>query len=182
MKKFFIILVFFSIISNVSASIKENIIKKFIDIKNVSFDFEQNINGKIENGHCQLEYPKKIFCEYNLRNKKKLVSNGRSLVIKTTNSFYIYPLEKTPLNLILDKQFLLSKIKKLKERNIDNKYFNFTFSEKENEINIFFDKNNYDLIGWQTLDIYQNLSITYLNSIKKNQKFKKNLFRLPSQN
>ena len=30
MKKFFIILVFFSIMSNVSASIKENIIKKFI--------------------------------------------------------------------------------------------------------------------------------------------------------
>ena len=111
-----------------------------------------------------------------------MVSNGRSLVIKTNNSFYIYPLEKTQLNLILDKQFLLNKIKKSKERNIDNKYLNFTFSEEENEINIFFDKNNYDLIGWQTLDIYQNLSITYLNSIKKNQKFKKNLFRLPSQN
>ena len=53
---------------------------------------------------------KKIFCEYNLKNKKKLVSNGRSLVIKTNNSFYIYPLEKTPLNLILDKKFLLNKI------------------------------------------------------------------------
>ena len=30
-----------------------------------------------------------------------------------------------------------------------------------------YDGNN--LIGWQTLDIYQNLSITYLNSIIKNQ-------------
>ena len=48
MKKLFIILIFFSIISNVSASIKENIIKKFTDIKNVSFNFEQNINGKID--------------------------------------------------------------------------------------------------------------------------------------
>ena len=52
MKILFIILVFFSIISNVSASIKENIIKKFTDIKNLSFDFEQNINVKIENGNC----------------------------------------------------------------------------------------------------------------------------------
>ena len=76
----------------------------------------------------------------------------------------------------------MDKIKNLSHIDIDNKYINFIFFENENEINIFFDKKNYNLIGWQTTDIYQNLSITYLNSIKKNQKFKKNLFRLPSQN
>ena len=32
---------------------------------------------------------------------------------------------------------------------------------------IFFDIDNYNLIGWQTLDIYQNLSITFLSSIEK---------------
>ena len=56
------------------------------------------------------------------------------------------------------------------------------FSEKDNEINIFFDKNTYELIGWQTLDIYQNLSITFISSIVKNQKLKKNLFKIPKQN
>ncbi len=182
MKKYFILFFIIIFADKGVASTKNNIIKNLENIQNLTFNFEQNINGKVENGYCQLEYPKKIFCEYNLRNKKILVSNGRSLVIKTNNSFYIYPLEKTPLNLILDKQFLLNKIKQLKERNIDNKYLNFTFLEEENEINIFFDNNNYDLIGWQTLDIYQNLSITYLNSIRKNQKLKKNLFILPSQN
>ena len=65
MKKQLVILIFFSIISNASASIKENIIKKFADIENVSFEFEQNINGKIENGNCIIEYPKKIYCKYN---------------------------------------------------------------------------------------------------------------------
>ena len=182
MKKYFILFFIIIFANKVSASDKEKIIKNLENIQNLTFNFEQNVNGKIENGYCHLEYPKKIFCEYKDKNKKKLISNGRSLVIKTANSFYIYPLEKTPLNFILNKQFLLSKIKKLDQRNIDNKYFNFTFSENDNEINIFFDKRNHNLIGWQTLDIYQNLSITYLNSIKKNQKFKKNLFRLPSQN
>jgi len=38
------------------------------------------------------------------------------------------------------------------------------------------------LIGWQTLDIYQNLSITYLSSINKNEDLNKNLFELPTQN
>ena len=59
MKKLLFVIIYFSIISSVSASIKENIIKKFSDIKNVSFDFEQNINGKIEKGNCVIEYPKK---------------------------------------------------------------------------------------------------------------------------
>ena len=102
MKKYIIFLFVLIFTSEVAASTKENIIKNFENVKNLSFNFEQNINGKIENGKCKLEYPKKIFCEYNLKNKKKLVSNGRSIVIKTTNSFYIYPIEKTSLNLILD--------------------------------------------------------------------------------
>ena len=182
MRKYFIFLFIFIFTNKVSASIKENIIKNLENTQSLSFNFEQNINGKIENGNCKLEYPKKIFCKYNLKNNKKLVSNGRSLVIKTTNSYYIYPIERTPLNLILDKEFLLNKIKNLNQRDIDNKYINFNFFENESEINVFFDKKNYNLIGWQTTDIYQNLSITYLHSIKKNQKFKKNLFRLPAQN
>ena len=182
MKKLFIILIFFSIISNVSASIKENIIKKFTDIKNVSFDFEQNINGKIENGNCIIEYPKKIYCEYNLSNRKVLVSDGKSLVIKTLSSYYFYPLEKTPLDTILNKKYLLKKIKSIEQRNIGDNFINFKFVENENEINLFFDKNSYNLIGWQTIDIYQNISITYLSSIKRNQQLKKGIFELPKQN
>ena len=165
-----------------NATIKNDIIRNLEDINNISFQFEQNINGKIESGKCTIEYPKKIFCKYDLENKKILVSNGRSLVIKTLNSYYIYPLEKTPLNFILDKEFLLKKILYLKERIIDDKFINYNFSENENKINVFFDKNTFNSIGWQTLDIYQNLSITYINSIIKNRKLKKNLFKLPVQN
>ena len=65
---------------------------------------------------------------------------------------------------------------------MENKFINFNFIEEDNEINIFFDAKNYNLIGWQTLDIFQNLSITYLNSIIVNQKIKKNLFIIPKRN
>ncbi len=182
MKKILFIIFYLSIISSVSASIKENILKKFTDIKNVSFDFEQNINGKIENGNCIIEYPKKIFCSYNLSNQKVLVSNGKSLVIKTLSSYYFYPLEKTPLETILDKEYLLKKITNLDQRDMGDDFINFNFIENENEINLFFDKKTYNLIGWQTVDIYQNVSITYLSSIKRNQKLKKEIFELPQQN
>ena len=48
--------------------------------------------------------------------------------------------------------------------------------------NIFFDNQTFNLIGWQTKDIYQNLNITFLSSIRTNQIIVKNLFKLPSQN
>ena len=182
MKKYYLILFIFLPLTESVASIKNNIVKNLQNINNISFDFEQNINGKTENGNCIIEYPKKIFCKYNLKNKKILVSNGNSLVIKTQSSYYLYPLEKTSLNLILNKEFLITKISNLKERIIGDKFINYSFVENDNEINIFFDKKSFNLIGWQTLDIYQNLSITYLNSIIKNKKIKKNQFQLPAQN
>tara|TARA_B100000963_G_scaffold221958_1_gene193483 strand:+ start:48 stop:596 length:549 start_codon:yes stop_codon:yes gene_type:complete len=182
MKKLLFVLIYFSIISSVSASVKENIIEKFTNIENVSFDFEQNINGKIENGNCVVEYPKKIYCKYNLSNQKVLVADGKSLVIKTLSSYYFYPLEKTPLDIILNKEYLLKKISNLDQRDVDDDFINFNFIENENEINLFFDKKTYNLIGWQTMDIYQNVSITYLSSIKRNQKLDKEIFKLPERN
>ena len=111
-----------------------------------------------------------------------MVSNGKSLVIKTRTSYYRYPLEKTALNLILDKNFLIDKIYDLEERIVDNSLINFTIKEGDNEINIFFDKQTYDLVGWQNTDIYQNFNITFLSSIRKNRLLSKNLFKIPIQN
>ena len=182
MLRFFLIF-FLSILSSYSnAEIKDKIIQNLRNTNNLDFKFEQNINGKIENGNCTIEYPKKIFCEYARSNNKVLVSNGKSLVIKTRTSYYRYPLDKTPLNLILDKDFLINKILNIEERIIDENLVNFTILEKENEISIFFDKKTYDLIGWQNTDIYQNFNITYLSSIRKNRILSKNLFKIPSQN
>tara|TARA_Y100001978_G_C23614669_1_gene395296 strand:- start:215 stop:763 length:549 start_codon:yes stop_codon:yes gene_type:complete len=182
MKKF-ILIIFLSLgITEISASEKEAIKKNLKKIDNFSFNFEQNINGKIEKGNCTVQYPKKIYCEYDLSNEKILVSNGRSLVIKSKTSYYLYPLKSTPLNLILDKDFLLQKISFMEEKLINEEFINYKFVEDNNEINIFFNRKNYNLIGWQTVDIYQNLNNTYLSSIIKNKKLKKNLFKLPAQN
>ena len=165
------------------ASIKSKIIQNFEDTNNLSFEFKQNINEEIEQGQCVIEYPKKIFCEYKNFKRKILVSNGKKLVIKnlTNNQYYIYPIEKTAFNLILDKEFLIEKMRKNKGEMIDSKYFRFKFLEGDYQINIFFDKVTYDIIGWQNVDIYQNLVITYLFNLKKNINIEKNQFRLPSR-
>ena len=182
MFRYFIFLFFFIFITNTNANNKTQIIENLEKTKNLIFEFEQNINGKIEGGNCIIEYPKKIFCKYSKNNNKILVSNGKSLVIKTSTSFYRYPLQKTPLNLILDKKYLIKKINHLNAKIIDQSFINYTIIENNNEINVFFDNKTFDLIGWQTKDIYQNLSITLLSAIQINQKISNNVFRLPSQN
>ena len=182
MLKYTVVLILLFLITNVNANNKDKIIENLKNIQNLDFNFEQNINGKIENGNCTIEYPKKIFCEYARSNNKILVSNGKSLVIKTLTSYYRYPLKKTPLNFILDKEFLINKINILEERIVDETLVNYTIKENDNEINIFFDKKTFDLIGWQNTDVYQNFNITFLSSIRKNRIIPKNIFKLPSQN
>tara|TARA_Y100000816_G_C25983787_1_gene513774 strand:- start:398 stop:946 length:549 start_codon:yes stop_codon:yes gene_type:complete len=182
MFRFILIILFLFFYQNSYAKNKEKIIQNLKNIKNFDFNFEQNINGKIENGNCTIEYPKKIFCEYARSNNKILVSNGTSLVIKSTSSYYRYPLNKTPLNFILDKNFLIDKINFLEGRIIDKNLINFTITENNYELSIFFDGKTFDLLGWQNTDIYQNFNITFISSIRKNRVIPKNLFKLPIQN
>ena len=184
MFRFLIILVVLNFSNPVFSSTKEKIISQMQLTNNLSFNFIQTIDHKNENGKCIIKYPKKIWCEYDNSNKKIIVSNGRSLVIKNSNkgNYYIYHLNKTPLEYLLDKKYLISKMKILEPREIDGKYLNFKFLENDNEINIFFDKKSLNLIGWQTEDVYQNLVITFISSLKINIKIREKIFVLPKQN
>ena len=178
---FFFFIIYLISSNNTEASIKSKILEKLEKINNLSFSFTQTISGKDEIGNCIIKYPKKIYCSYDSRFKKILVSNGRSLVIKTEKNkqYYLYSLASTPLNIILDKKFLINKFKDTDGKIINNKYFNFTIYNKQNEINIYFDIENYNLIGWQTEDLYQNLTVTFIYNLKTNTKINDKLFNLP---
>ena len=67
MKKYFAIIFFILFTNNTLASIKNNIIENLLNIENLSFKFEQNTNGKIENGECIIEYPKKSIVNIKLK-------------------------------------------------------------------------------------------------------------------
>ena len=79
----------------------------------------------------------------------------------------------------MDKELLIFNIKKLEGKLINNKYYNFQLNHENNIINIFFDSKNYNLIGWQTEDIYQNLVVTFIYDIKINKKINDKIFILP---
>ena len=84
-------------------ALEDKLLKKLMNTGSFySTIIDIDINGKVENGNCTIKYPKKIYCMYN-QNNKILVSNGKSLVIKSASGYYRYPLKKTHLDKILDK-------------------------------------------------------------------------------
>ena len=166
-----LVLFFFFFLNNfANASIISQIINNFDSTKSMKFNFIQTINGKKEKGKCIIVYPKKIFCEYVGFYNKILVSNGKSLLINSdkNNQYFMYRLNKTPLNLILDKKFIISKLHQLKEESNYPFYYVFNLNYENNLIKVFFNKNDLNFIGWETIDIYQNIVQTFISDIKKN--------------
>ena len=181
-KRLLIFLLIFTFQSQKSiSSPKNDITKNFDKINNLSFEFKQQISNKIEKGKCYIEYPKLIYCLYDNKNQKEMISNGKTLVIKNNryNKTYFYPLKTTPLDYILDKNFILNGIKNIEPTNINNEIIQFSIIKKKNLINIFFDSKTFDLAGWSTTDIYQNVVIFKIKNIKKNITIDKNKFKLP---
>ena len=181
MKKYLIfVLCFFFTLSTNSLS-NQKIINHFKNIKSLEFKFTQRIdNNNIEKGECIILYPKKILCRYNDLYNKVLVSNGKSLVINSDKikNYYRYPLDKTPLNIILDKKFLLSKMENLKEDETYPFYYVYNFDYENIFVKVFFDKQSLDLVGWETKDIYQNLVQTFISDIKTNIDVEEKLFSI----
>ena len=181
MKIIFIFIFIFIFIQNfANASAKSQIINNFQNINNIKFYFIQKINEKTESGNCAIVYPKKIFCKYKDKYNKILVSNGKSLVINSDRNkqYYRYNLNKTPLNIILDKNLMIKKMKDLNNENefIDN--YSFKFIYENNHVTIFFDKKNLNLKGWATTDIYQNKVETLISNIEINSNIDEKIFNI----
>ena len=61
MSKILLLIFLVSLSNQVYANNKDKIINNLKNTSNLNFDFEQNINGKIQFGKCTIQYPKKCF-------------------------------------------------------------------------------------------------------------------------
>jgi len=181
MRSIFLILIFFLIFLQKQAFTEPKIIKKISDIKNFAFDFEQLINDKKETGNCIISFNDKMVCKYD-ETGKLIVSNGKTLLIKNKNSNFAntYKTENTYFKYFLNKGFLISKIK----GNVVEKEQNFLLSinDQSNRLNIFFDKNNHLIKGWETVDLYGNKVRTNIVVKNINQELSDSIFNLNLNN
>jgi len=176
-----ILIIFFIFIQNVAnSSTKFNIIENLKEIKNIKFNFVQKIGKKTETGLCIISYPKKILCKYEDLYKKILVSNGKSLVINSNknNQYLSYALKKTPLNYILDKEFLIKKMNESYEKKNDINNYSLNIEYENNLITVYFNKNDFNILGWETIDIYQNKVETLISNVEKNIEIDLNIFKV----
>ena len=177
MRTIFLILIIFFIFAQKHAYTEPKIIKKISEIENFTFDFEQLINDKKETGSCIISFNNKMMCKYD-ETGKLIVSNGKTLLIKNKSSNFAntYKTENTYFKYFLNKEFLISKI----VGNVVEKEQNFLLliNDQSNQLSIFFDKKNYLIKGWETIDLYGNRVRSNVIVKNINQKLSDSIFNL----
>ena len=178
---FFFLLLNYSL--NLHADEKQLIINQLLEINNLTFNFKQITQDKIETGSCILVINNKLKCSYVDKNKKEIIINNKTLVVmqKRYDKIYFYPISKSPFLKILSKNSLISLIRKSNlelNDNIDLIYLD----KNKKKITIFFEKENYDLMGWKIQDEFQNEIYFSLKIQNTNTKINDNLFKIHQRN
>ena len=170
-------------INHSQANFQEKLINKYKIINTLHFDFTQKIGEKVEFGNCYIKYPLLMKCEYP-KKKKSIIANGKKFAIvkKRYKKIYYYPLKKTPLFYLLNKENILNLIKNYEPSSIDSSVIEYELIENNsNKLKIFFDKNSLELSGWKTIDAYSNKVTFLITNIKKNILIKNEIFKIPRE-
>ena len=100
---------------------------------------------------------------------------------KRYDKIYFYPISKSPLVKILNKKSLIKLIRNSNVELNDNIDMIYLDEDKKN-ITVSFQKENYNLIGWEVEDQFQNKNFFSLKVRNTNTKINENLFKIPSIN
>ena len=174
---------YFFLLNNSQANFQEQLINRYKEINTLSFKFTQKIGDKIEIGNCYIKYPLLMKCEYP-KKKKSIIANGKTLAIvkRRYKKIYYYPLKKTPLFYLLNKENILNLIQNYEPTLINSNIIKYEYTDvNSNKINILFNKNSLDLSGWKTIDAYSNEVSFLIKNIKTNILIKNKIFKIPKE-
>ena len=168
---------------NLYANEKQIIINQLLKINNFTFNFEQITQGKIEIGTCLLVFDNKLKCSYVDDKQKEIIINNKKMVVvqKRYNKIYFYPISKSPFLKILNKKSLINLVKESNLEIHDNIELIY-LDERKKQIIVFFDKKNYDLMGWKIKDDFQKEIYFSLKILSINTEIDDALFKIPSLN
>ncbi len=179
----FTIFFYLLFLNNSQANIQEKLLNKYKTVNTLSFDFTQKIGDKIEFGNCLIKYPLLMKCEYP-KKKKSIITNGKKFAIikRRYKKIYYYPLKKTPLFYILNKENILNVIKNYEPFFVDSNFIEYELTDANSgKINIFFNKNSLELSGWKTTDAYSNEVNFLLRNIETNISINNEFFKIPKE-
>ena len=178
----FIIISLFLFNKTSLANDKQKIIENINNIKTLKFSFSQISHDKEEKGKCFLKRPHFLKCIYEDKKQKQLIVNRNNLIIYHAryNKSYSYPAKMSYFLDILDnKKFedliLAASITQ------KNDYFEIkSLNKDKGDIMLFFDINNFNLRGWEIINLTGSKTTFILYDIFKNPEINKKLFQIPS--
>ena len=174
---------YLSVINSTQANFQEKLIKKYKTINTLHFDFTQKIGEKVEFGNCYIKYPLLMKCEYP-KKKKSIIANGKKFAIvkRRYKKIYYYPLKKTPLFYLLNKENILNVIQNYEPTLINSNIIEYELTDNNlSKVNIFFDKNSLEFLGWKTIDAYSNEVNFLIRNIETNIPIKNEIFKIPRE-
>lgn len=157
---------------------KSNILKKLSNLDSIRFDFTQYTNEKIEKGECILLFPRKLKCTYSDDKQKEMIINGdrMSITQKRYDKTYYYPISKSALIQILDKDKLFNMIEKSRLV-MDGEKIKLVGSNEE--IIILFENKEFNLVGWEINDKFNNITKFIIKVKMINEKLDEDEFKIP---
>ena len=178
-KSLLILLLLFS--NRVLANEQDEIIKNIEKINFLHFNFQQINNNTIETGYCDIMYPNKIHCIYDSNDEKQIfVENNNLIILEKDGKKNSYQIDNGLFQIILNKEDLISTIKKSQKLNENEKNFIISSSDNQNNIiSLYFNKKNYLISGWK-LQNYDKSELQFILDKVKINVDNKDKFVLPN--
>ena len=149
-------------------------------------DFEQiNSDGSIDRGKLYIRRPGRMRLEYTAPNNALVIAGAGSVAIfddKSKNGPTLFPLKKTPLNLLLKKNVDLSKNEMITEHTANNENTFIVAKDpkrkSQGSIKIVFSNNPVSLQGWTITNQSNQKTKIILDKLDKKTKIPLYLFNI----
>ncbi len=140
-------------------------------------------SGEQTGGKFFIQRPGKVLFLYEEPSKIRVVADGKSVVVnnKKLDTWDVYPLGKTPLNVVLGSKIDLSG-KKVKSVAETDDLTTIVMQDKQvfgdSEITMMFDPKSYDLRQWTIKDAKGKDTTVMIFNVKEGVKFGKKTFNI----
>ncbi len=163
----------------------QRIADHFSSVKTMAGDFVQfGPTGEQTGGKFYIERPGKLLFLYEEPSPIRVVADGRSLVVnnKKLNTWDMYPLGKTPLQVLLGERIDLSasRVRRVTEA---NDLTTIVIGDKQlfgdSEITMMFDPGSYDLRQWTIRDAQGKDTTVMVFNVQEGVTFGNDTFDIP---
>ena len=165
-------------------AVPQQVADHFSSVKTMTGQFVQfGPRGEQTGGKFFLERPGKIRFDYEAPSAVQVKADGKSVVIhnRKLDTYDMYPLSQTPLNLLLAERIDISK--RVEDVKQDADLLTIKMGDKsvfgDSKITMMFDPQTYDLRQWTITDKQGKDTSVILIDVQEGVRFERRMFNIP---